>query len=80
MLSLLQGNITEAVLWNPFGLLIFAGLIVVPVWVMYDVVNKQRTLMWAYQKFEMILQKRIVAWPIVLLVLMNWMWNFYKGV
>jgi len=80
MLSLLHGNITEAVLWNPFGLLIFAGLLIVPFWVLYDVANKQRTLHSAFQKFELIVQRKLVAWPLVFLVLMNWLWNFYKGV
>ena len=32
------------------------------------------------QKFELIMQRKLVAWPLVFLVLMNWLWNFYKGV
>jgi hypothetical protein len=80
MLSLLQGNFMEAVLWNPFGLLIFGGLVIVPIWVLYDVANSKRTLLSTYQKFEIIVQRKIVAWPLVFLVLMNWLWNFYKGV
>jgi len=80
MLSLLQGDVVAAWFWNPFGFLIFAGLMIAPFWMMHDVVRKQRTMLTVYQTMEAQLQRKIVAWPMVIMVLLNWCWNIYKGV
>ncbi len=80
ILSLLHGDLVAALLWNPFGYLIFAGLLIVPFWMMHDVIRKQRTLLTVYQNMESLLQRRIVTWPLVIMVLLNWCWNIYKGV
>jgi len=80
ILSLLHGDLVAALLWNPFGFLIFTGLLIVPFWMIHDVIRKQRTLLMVYQTMESHLQRKIVAWPLVIMVLMNWCWNIYKGV
>jgi hypothetical protein len=80
MLSLIHGDIASAWFWNPFGFLILGGLMVAPLWLMHDVIRNQRTLMSAYRSFEMLLQRKFVAWPLVIIVLLNWCWNIYKGI
>lgn len=80
MLSLLHGDIVRAWLWNPFGFFILGGLLVVPFWLTHDVIRKQRTLMAAYQNMEKIVKQKMIAWPLVIIVLLNWCWNIYKGI
>jgi hypothetical protein len=80
MLSLIHGDIAAAWFWNPFGFLILAGLLVVPLWLTHDVIRKQRTLMSAYRSIETLVQRKFVAWPLVIVVLLNWFWNIYKGI
>lgn len=80
MLSLLQGDLTGALLWNPFGFIILGGLIVVPFWLTHDLIRKQRTLMSAYRSMEILVQRKLIAWPLVIIILLNWGWNIYKGI
>lgn len=80
MLSLLQGDFETAIAYNPFGYIIMGGLMVVPCWLIYDLIGKKRTLYSVYQLFEATVQRRIIAWMLVLIVVLNWGWNIYKGV
>lgn len=80
MLSLLQGDLAGALLWNPFGFLILGGLMVLPFWMTHDVIRKQRTLMAAYQNMEKMVKQKMIAWPLVIIVVLNWCWNIYKGI
>jgi hypothetical protein len=80
MLSLIHGDIVAAWFWNPFGFLILGGLFIVPIWLTHDVIRNQRTLMSAYRSLEMLVQRKLVAWPLVIIVLLNWLWNIYKGI
>jgi hypothetical protein len=34
----------------------------------------------AYRSFETLVQRKFVAWPLVIVVLLNWFWNIYKGI
>jgi hypothetical protein len=47
--------------------------------VAYDWVSQKETLLQAYCKVEMSLQRKRIAIPAILLVLGNWIWNIYKG-
>jgi hypothetical protein len=77
---LLQGDLAGALLWNPFGFLILGGLMVLPFWMTHDVIRKQRTLMAAYQTMEKMVKQKMIAWPLVIIVVLNWCWNIYKGI
>lgn len=79
VLSLLQGQVGEALYWNPLGLLLFAILVFCPLWLSYDWIQKQDSLFRCYQKMECLLQRRAIAIPAGALVIGNWVWNIYKG-
>jgi len=79
VLSLLHGEFREAMLWNPFGFLLMAFLVVAPFWISYDLASRNSTLLNAYIKIELLLKRKWIALPAVLLVLMNWIWNISKG-
>jgi hypothetical protein len=78
-MSLLQGHWQEALFWNPLGLLLFAFLLTVPVWIIRDVFLRSDSLYRMYNRTEKILQIRAVAIPLVALVMANWIWNIVKN-
>ena len=79
VLSLLHGDFAAAIYWNPLGLIIMAIMIISPVLIIYDVLLKKDSLLIIYNHTELFMQRRWVALPAIILVLINWIWNIYKG-
>jgi len=79
VLSLMNGDIQSALIWNPFGIILMAILIVSPFWILYDVESRKKTLLNAYIKSELILKRKWIALPAILIVMLNWIWNISKG-
>jgi hypothetical protein len=79
ILSLLDGNLADALYWNPVGIVLLLILIIVPIWIFYDCFIRKDTLYNFYKKAEISLQQKKVAIPAILLMLVNWIWNIYKG-
>ena len=79
-LSLLKGNFSEAMFWNPIGIILLIIMLVVPVWIISDLVRQKDTLYVFYSKAEGFLRRKEIAIPAILLLLTNWIWNIYKGV
>lgn len=77
--ALLHGHFAESVLLNPFGLLVFGAMVLFPLWVLVDLVSGKQSFFLFYKGFEKILQRRFIAIPLVILVLLNWIWNIFKG-
>lgn len=77
--QLLNGNIKQALLLNPIGVIIATIMVIVPLWLLYDVLLKKDTLHKSYNRTEIALKNKRVAIPLILLVLANWIWNIYKG-
>jgi hypothetical protein len=53
-------------------------MILFPFWILMDVVLKKDTFLKAYKKSEVIIRKPKTAIVLILLVLLNWIWNIYK--
>jgi len=79
IVSLLKGNLIEALYWNPLGLIIALIMIVLPIWLMYDLIRKDDSLFRFYRSFESILKKPDFAITGIVLILINWIWNIIKG-
>jgi hypothetical protein len=77
--SLAHGNFINAAYINPLGLVAALILIIVPLWLLYDLVFNKDSLLQGYKKFEEILRIKWVAIPLIALIFANWMWNIYKG-
>ena len=75
---LLQGKITESILLNPFGILVAVIMTVFPFWVLTDIFLKKDTFFRWYKKTEATIRKPWLAVILILLVLLNWIWNIYK--
>jgi hypothetical protein len=79
-LSILKGNFTDAIIINPFGIIILFFMIVFPSWMFYDLILKKDSLYRFYIRSELVFKRRWVAIPAILIVLINWVWNIYKGI
>jgi hypothetical protein len=64
---------------NPFGILVAAIMIVIPIWILYDLVTKKETFFINYTKTEHIINRRWIAFLLIVLVVLNWIWNIKKG-
>lgn len=79
VMQLLRGNSISAILINPFGIIVGLIMLVAPVWIGYDFIQKKETFYTAYLKIETILRKRKVAIVFFILVIANWIWNIKKN-
>jgi hypothetical protein len=49
-----------------------------PFWVLIDFILKKESFFRTYKKAETIIRKPWLASILILLVLLNWIWNIYK--
>lgn len=75
----LQGDIVESFLTNPFGIIVALLMVIAPIWILFDIITKKETFYFWYIKTEKIIRNKWIAIPLILLVILNWIWNLYKG-
>ena len=75
---LFKGDFTGSILMNPFGIIISAILILLPFWIVIDLILKKETFYTFYNKMECLLKQKKIAIPLIILVLLNWIWNINK--
>jgi hypothetical protein len=63
---------------NPIGFLLAAGIILFPLWILYDLAKSKNTFYHFYGSMEAVIRKRWVAALLIFLVAANWLWNIYK--
>ena len=54
-------------------------MLVAPLWILADTIMNKNTLFDLFQKIETLLKRPIIAIPLILLVIINWIWNITKG-
>lgn len=79
VLSLIHGNFGEAFFTNPMSILAGLFLLILPFWLMKDLLLKRDSLFLAYKSSEEKLKKNKHLFVFFGLMFMNWMWNIYKG-
>ena len=79
VISISHGEVVQAAMINPFGIIIAAVMVAVPLWLLYDVMLKKDTLYVNYAALEQKLKIKWVAILLMALVLANWIWNINKG-
>ncbi|HZX73781.1 MAG TPA: DUF2752 domain-containing protein [Cyclobacteriaceae bacterium] len=80
VVHLAHGDVEQAALINPFGFLAFLFLILIPFWLIYDLTFKQHSLYSAYVRTEKTIKTK--AWvyiPLIMIVMINWLWNISKN-
>lgn len=79
VISLITGNFGDALLINPLGYVVAIIMFLAPTWIVIDLATKRKTLFEFYQKIETYLKNPKYAIPLILLVVINWIWNIEKG-
>jgi hypothetical protein len=80
VISLTKGNFVEAFDSNPIGYIVTLIMLIAPIWIIVDIILRSNTLFVCYQKIESELKKPKLAIPLILLVIINWIWNITKGI
>jgi hypothetical protein len=76
--ELFKGNLIRSLMLNPFGIIGSLGLLILPFWIGIDLATKGKSFYTAYFKMESILKQKKIAIPLIILVVLNWIWNIYK--
>lgn len=80
VLLLLQGDIMQALLINPLGILAMALLLIIPIWILLDLVRNKTSMLFVYtQSEELIRKQKLIYIPLITLIAINWIWNITKG-
>lgn len=79
VMMLTQGNFKDALLINPLGIITGIAMLIVPFWLLYDIILKKDTLYLGFKKSEAIIRSKWIALILLLLILINWAWNIQKG-
>lgn len=74
-----KGEISRSILLNPFGIIVALIMVVCPIWITYDYLSKKDSFYQFYTKSEAILRRKKVYIPLLILVLLNWIWNITKN-
>jgi hypothetical protein len=79
VILLTKGDFLEALHLNPIGYLVAIIMLTAPVWIIVDIILRSNSLFNLYQKIELYLKKPKYAIPLILIVIINWIWNITKG-
>jgi len=79
ILVLLKGDFCGSVAVNPLGVLLFAGLILTPLWLVADVVMQRESFSRFYNTVEDTIRRRpAMSVCLMFLVVVNWIWTIAK--
>jgi hypothetical protein len=79
VILLTKGDFIGAFNFNPIGYLVAMIMLITPIWIVVDIIKSTKTLFDFYLKIETYLKKPKIAIPLILLVIINWIWNITKG-
>lgn len=79
VILLIKGNLIEAFKTNPIGYIVAIIMLLSPFWITLDIAFKRKTFFVFYKKIENCLKRPQYAIPLILLVIINWIWNITKG-
>ena len=79
LLSLLKGDIYTTVLINPYGLILALLVIFYTTGLTCDFIRKSRQFRDWLKRSEQLLANKYILMLIILLMLLNWIWNIHKG-
>jgi hypothetical protein len=74
----LHGDLSNALLTNPLGLVTLSIMVVLPVWIVIDLIRRRESFYLFYRATEQKISRGIWAAVLIILVLANWIWNILK--
>lgn len=79
VLSIMHGDFVDGFLLNPLGYMLFGALLVIPFWLLADVILKKRSLYHFTNKMIKVIAEKPYSIILISLILLNWIWNINKG-
>ncbi len=79
LIHLFQGEIIDAIMWNPLGIVLFFIMTVFPIWILLDWIRRSSSFFNFYRGAELFIRQKYVATILTILLTANWVWNFFKG-
>lgn len=79
LVALLHGDWHAATLINPLVWPLAAGLVLLPLWLLWDGLNRRTSFYQFYTRTERLVSRKPLAVLLVLLITCNWCWNIWKG-
>ena len=76
---LFKGNFINSLVMNPFGIFVSNIMLLLPIWIVFDLLSKKQTFYAFYYKTEFVLKQKKIAIPLIILLIINWIWNINKG-
>ena len=78
VMQLFQLHFKEAFMLNPLGYVIAIAMIVLPLWVLTDIVSKRQSFYHFFQHAEVQIRRPQLAIPLLVILLSDWIWNLAK--
>lgn len=79
VLAGIKGDWQAAFHWNPLGLILLPAMVIIPIWIIVDVVTGRAGFLKSYRNLESFLHRKWVYIPAIALMLANWIWNICKN-
>ena len=80
LLLLMNGEFRASLMMNPFGFLLAAAVVVIPLWITSDVLRRSDSFYRCYLRTEqLLLRNKPLALCSAAIVALNWCWNIAKG-
>jgi hypothetical protein len=79
VLSITKGNFRQALHENILGFPATLMIVVIPAWIVADLLLKKQSFYKFYFRSESFLRRRWVAWSALFLLLANWALNIYRS-
>lgn len=80
VLLILDGNLSASIMTNPLGLLAGGLMVILPAWIIFDLLRSDGSLLRNFRMAETyLLQNKWLVVLLVGLILANWIWNIIKG-
>lgn len=73
-----HGEWLASLYYNPLGLLLAALMVVIPIWIVVDLLRGSSSFLHAYKTTEQKLQRWPYAVSGIVAILINWIWNMVK--
>ncbi len=78
LISLMGGGLQEAIHLNPLGIPIAMGLLILPLWITFDLIGRRQTLYVSFKRAESVLKRPAVAIAAIALFVANWLWVLFN--
>jgi hypothetical protein len=72
VVSLFQGHFMLALKFNPLGIILSFAMVIIPVWIIFDITRGKKSFFNYYTRFEIILKRKPVAAVLIAAIIVLW--------